>query len=165
MAAGLSMAGEDVIEVFRRRLNDNCSLREEDFEEVVHIDVPMPLSYATVEFVKELSYLAPFGTGNPRPLFARKGISIISGRKLGKNKNVGKYRIADEEGRSYEMIYFGDLEEFDSFLALRCGQGVPRAIYEESLRPGKAVISMAYYPDLNSFAGRESLQMVMQYYC
>ena len=165
MAAGLSMAGEDVIEVFRRRLNDNCSLREEDFEEVVHIDVPMPLSYATVEFVKELSYLAPFGTGNPRPLFARKGISIISGRKLGKNKNVGKYRIADEEGRSYEMIYFGDLEEFDSFLALRCGQGVLQAIYEESLRPGKAVISMAYYPDLNSFAGRESLQMVMQYYC
>ena len=165
MAAGLSMAGEEVIEVFRRRLNENCSLKEEDFEEVVHIDVPMPLSYVTLEFVKELSYLAPFGTGNPRPLFARKEISLISGRKMGKNRNVGKYRIADEEGRSYEMIYFGDLEEFDGFLSLRYGEDMLQALYEGSLRPGRAVISMAYYPEINSFAGRESLQMVMQHYC
>lgn len=165
MAAGLSMAGEEVVEVFRRNLNDNCRLKEEDFEEVVHIDVPMPLSYATMEFVRELSLLAPFGTGNPKPLFARKGISLISGRKLGKNRNVGKYRIADEEGRSYEMIYFGDLEEFDLFLSQRFGRDTAAAVYEGGIRPGRAVISMAYYPDINSFGGRETLQFVMQYYC
>lgn len=165
MAAGLSMEGEEVVEVFRRKLNDNCRLKEEDFEEVVHIDVPMPLSYATMEFVRELSLLAPFGTGNPKPLFARKGISLISGRKLGKNRNVGKYRIADEEGRSYEMIYFGDLEEFDLFLSQRFGRDTASAIYEGGIRPGRAVISMAYYPDINSFGGRENLQFVMQYYC
>lgn len=165
MAAGLSMAGEEVVEVFRRNLNDNCRLKEEDFEEVVHIDVPMPLSYATMEFVRELSLLAPFGTGNPKPLFARKGISLISGRKLGKNRNVGKYRIADEEGRSYEMIYFGDLEEFDLFLSQRFGRDTVSAVYEGGIRPGRAVISMAYYPDINSFGGRETLQFVMQYYC
>lgn len=165
MAAGLSMAGEEVVEVFRRNLNDNCRLKEEDFEEVVHIDVPMPLSYATMEFVRELSLLAPFGTGNPKPLFARKGISLISGRKLGKNRNVGKYRIADEEGRSYEMIYFGDLEEFDLFLSQRFGRDTASAVYEGGIRPGRAVISMAYYPDINSFGGRETLQFVMQYYC
>lgn len=165
MAAGLSMEGEEVVEVFRRNLNDNCRLKEEDFEEVVHIDVPMPLSYATMEFVRELSLLAPFGTGNPKPLFARKGISLISGRKLGKNRNVGKYRIADEEGRSYEMIYFGDLEEFDLFLSQRFGRDTASAIYEGGIRSGRAVISMAYYPDINSFGGRETLQFVMQYYC
>lgn len=165
MAAGLSMAGEEVVEVFRRKLNDNCRLKEEDFEEVVHIDVPMPLSYATMEFVRELSLLAPFGTGNPKPLFARKEISLISGRKLGKNRHVGKYRIADEEGRSYEMIYFGDLEEFDLFLSQRFGRDTALAIYEGGIRPGRAVISMAYYPDINSFGGRETLQFVMQYYC
>lgn len=165
MAAGLSMAGEEVVEVFRRNLNDNCRLKEEDFEEVVHIDVPMPLSYATMEFVRELSLLAPFGTGNPKPLFARKGISLISGRKLGKNRNVGKYRIADEEGRSYEMIYFGDLDGFDLFLSQRFGRDTASAIYEGGIRPGRAVISMAYYPDINSFGGRETLQFVMQYYC
>lgn len=165
MAAGLSMAGEEVVEVFRRKLNDNCRLTEEDFEEVVHIDVPMPLSYVTMEFVRELSLLAPFGTGNPKPLFARKGISLISGRRLGKNRNVGKYRIADEEGRSYEMIYFGDLEEFDLFLSQRFGRDTVSAVYEGGIRPGRAVISMAYYPDINSFGGRETLQFVMQYYC
>ena len=165
MAAGLSMAGEEVVEVFRKKLNDNCRLTEEDFDEVVHIDVPMPLSYVTMEFVRELSLLAPFGTGNPKPLFARKGISLISGRKLGKNRNVGKYRIADEEGRSYEMIYFGDLEEFDLFLSQRFGRDTASAVYEGGIRPGRAVTSMAYYPDINSFGGRETLQFVMQYYC
>lgn len=165
MAAGLSMKGEEQIEAFRRKLNENCKLTQEDFEEVVHIDVPMPLSLATKEFVRELSLLEPFGTGNPRPLFARKGISLISGRKLGKNRNVGKYRIADEEGRSYEMICFGGLEEFDRFLSERFGPETAQALYERGLRPGRAVISMAYYPDLNFFAGRESLQIVMQHYC
>lgn len=165
MAAGLSMAGEEVVEVFRKKLNDNCRLKEEDFDEVVHIDVPMPLSYVTMEFVRELSLLAPFGTGNPKPLFARKGISLISGRRLGKNRNVGKYRIADEEGRSYEMIYFGDLEEFDLFLSQRFGRDTASAVYEGGIRLGRAVISMAYYPDINSFGGRETLQFVMQYYC
>jgi len=165
MAAGLSMAGEEGIETFRRRLNQNCRLTEKDFEEVIHIDVPMPLSYATMDFVRELSLLAPYGTGNPRPLFARKGISIISGRKLGKSKKVGKYRIADEEGKSYEMIYFGDLEEFDGFIARRFGRDRARAVYEGGIRPGTVSISMAYYPDINSFAGRQTLQFVMQHYC
>lgn len=165
MAAGLSMRGEEEIEIFRRKLNENCKLTEEDFEEVVHIDVPMPLCLATKEFVRELSLLEPFGTGNPRPLFARKGISLISGRKLGKNKNVGKYRIADEEGRTYEMVCFGGLEKFDRFLCERFGTETAQALYESGLRPGKAVISMAYYPDLNVFAGRETLQIVMQHYC
>ncbi len=165
MAAGLSMAGEDTIDIFRRRLNENCRLTAEDFQEVVHIDVPMPLSYASIDFVKELSLLAPYGTGNPRPLFARKGISIISGRKLGKNRNVGKYRIADEEGKSYEMIYFGDLEEFDRFLAERFGEDTVRTIYEGGIRPGRASVSIAYYPEINSFAGRQTLQFVMQHYC
>lgn len=165
MAAGLSMEKEETVEIFRKKLNDNCRLTKEDFEEVVHIDVPMPLSYATMDFVKELSLLAPYGTGNPRPLFARKGISMISGRRLGKNRNVGKYRIADEEGRSYEMIYFGDLEEFDRFLAGRFGEESVRAVYEGGVRPGTVTISMAYYPDINSFGGRQTLQFVMQYYC
>lgn len=165
MAAGLSMAGEEMVDVFRRRLNENCRLTAEDFEEVVHIDVPMPLSYATMEFVRELSLLAPFGPGNPKPLFARKGISLISGRKLGKSRNVGKYRIADEEGRSYEMIYFGDLEKFDLFLSQRFGRDTALAVYEGGIRQGRAVISMAYYPDINSFGGRETLQFIMQYYC
>lgn len=165
MAAGLSLAGEEDVERFRQALNRNCTLTEEDFEEVVHIDVPMPLSYVNKAFIKELSYLEPFGVGNPRPLFARKNISLLRGRILGRNKNVGKYLIADEEGRSFDMIYFGDLESFDEFLAGKFGESTRQRLYDSHLEKGEALISMAYYPDINYFAGRESIQIVMQHYC
>lgn len=165
MAAGLSLPDEASVEKLRKMLNENCRLTQEDFEEIIHIDVPMPLAYVNRDFIKELSLLEPFGTGNPRPLFARKDISILSGRKLGKNHNVGKYRIGDENGNCYEMIYFGDLEQFDAFLCDRCGRDIVEGIYGRGIREGEAVIGMAYYPDLNYYAGRESIQIVMKNYC
>lgn len=165
MAAGLSLAGEEDVERFRQALNQNCTLTEEDFEEVVHIDVPMPLSYVNKAFIKELSYLEPFGVGNPKPLFAQKNISLLRGRILGKNKNVGKYLIADEEGHSFDMIYFGDLESFDEFLAAKFGESTRQRLYDSHLEKKEALISMAYYPDINYFAGRENIQIVMQHYC
>ena len=165
MAAGLSLESEENVDAFRKMLNENCRLTKEDFEEIVHIDVPMPLAYADKNFIKELALLEPFGVGNPKPLFARKDISLLSGRKMGKNRNVGKYRIADENGALYEMIYFGDLEAFDAFLQSRCGEDIVKRLYEGSLREKEAVIGMAYYPDLNYYAGRETIQIVMQNYC
>lgn len=164
MAAGLSLPDEASIEQFRTRLNESCSLTDEDFEQVVHIDVAMPLAYADRSFVKELAFLEPFGVGNPRPVFARKDISLLSGRRLGKNHNVGKYRIS-EAGAVYEMIYFGDQERFDEFLKERYGASAVKMLYEKGLGDGDMMISMAYYPDINYFAGRESVQMVMQDYC
>lgn len=165
MAAGLSLAGEEEIQLLRERLNQCCRLTEEDLEETVHIDVPMPLSYANKAFIKELSYLEPFGVGNPKPLFAQKNVSLLKGRIMGKNKNVGKYYIADDTGNTYDMIYFGDLEKLNSFLEERFGKKAEERLYEGSLRKGEILISMAYYPDINYYAGRENVQIVMQYYC
>lgn len=165
MAAGLSLAGEEQVEEFRRRLNEYCTLTKEDFEEVVHIDVPMPLSYADKEFIKQLSRLEPFGVGNPKPLFARKNVSLIRGRILGKNRNVGKYLIGDELGNTYDMIYFGDLKKLDAFLEEKYGTAIREELYGRGLYNKEALISMAYYPDINYYAGRESVQIVMQHYC
>lgn len=165
MAAGLSLAGEEQVEEFRRRLNEYCTLTKEDFEEVVHIDVPMPLSYADKEFIKQLSRLEPFGVGNPKPLFARKDVSLIRGRILGKNRNVGKYLIGDELGNTYDMIYFGDLKKLDAFLEEKYGTTIREELYGRGLYNKEALISMAYYPDINYYAGRESVQIVMQHYC
>lgn len=165
MAAGLSLPDEASVDEFRAMLNENCKLTEEDFQEVVHIDVAMPLAYADIGFVKGLALLEPFGVGNAKPVFARKNISLLSGRKLGKNRNVGKYKIAEEAGSRYEMVYFGDLEKFDSFLEERFGQAKLAALYGPGIEEGDAAISMVYYPDLNYYAGRESVQIVMRDYC
>lgn len=161
MAAGLSMEEEN-IEPFRRRLNESCVLREEDFEEKVHIDVPMPLSYITKDFIHQLELLEPFGAGNTKPVFAQKEIHIINGRIMGKNQNVGKYGITDENGTFYDMIYFGDMEAFHSFLTEKAGAEKVKRLYEG----GRVdiTISITYYPSINSYGGRESLQIVMQNY-
>lgn len=164
LAAGLSMAQEADVERLRTSLNRNCRLREEDFEEIVHIDVPMPLAYADKSFIRELSLLEPFGNGNHKPLFAQKNISLLSGKIMGKNHNVGKYLIADETGNRYDMIYFGDLESWNGFLAGKYGSEAKERLYDGRLGRGEMTVSMVYYPDINSYRGKESVQIVMQYY-
>lgn len=161
MAAGVSMPEENV-EVFRAYLNAHSGLTDEDLVEVIHIDVPMPMSYVTIDFVKQLSLLEPFGNGNPKPVFAQKNVRVCRGRILGKNKNVGKYRVADESGREYDMMYFGDLERWHAFLTAHFGQEETERLYRDG--SGRIVISVIYYPDINVYRGVESLQMVMQDY-
>lgn len=161
MAAGLSMPEENM-EEFRKSLNRNCNLSDEDFEEKVIIDVPMPLSYIMLDLVRQFKLLEPFGNGNPKPVFAQKDVHVIQGRILGKNRNVGKYLIKDAQGNKYDMIYFGDLENWHVFLQKAFGKEELEKLYHEG--SVKIVIQMIYYPDINVYQGRESLQIVMQDY-
>lgn len=161
MAAGLSLPEENV-EAFRVYLNAHSGLREEDLTEVVHIDVPMPMSYVTTTLISQFSLLEPFGNGNPKPVFAQKEVRVCRGQILGKNKNVGKYRVSDGSGHEFDMMYFGDLDGWHSFLAAHFGEEEVRRLYGGD---GSAiVVSVIYYPDINVFRGREQLQMIMQDY-
>ncbi len=161
MAAGLSMPEENV-EAFRSYLNAHSGLQEEDLVPVVHIDVPMPMSYVTPELVSQFSLLEPFGNGNPKPVFAQKNVRVCRGRILGKDKNVGKYQVSDEAGREYDMMYFGDLDGWHSFLTAQFGEEEVRRLYGGG--GSSMVISVIYYPDINEFRGRRTLQMIMQDY-
>lgn len=161
LAAGLSLLEENV-DVLRHTLNKNCQLTEEDFEEKILIDVPMPMEYVSSEFVAELSRLEPFGNGNPKPQFAQKNVHFVQGRILGANRNVGKYTVEDENQRSYELIYFGDIECFNAYMAQRFGKEAVDMLYQA--RTDKIALSVVYYPDINEFRGNKTLQMVMKYY-
>lgn len=169
LAAGLSLPEENV-DTFRRRLNENCHLTDEDFEEKVLIDVPMPMAYVNFDFIAELGRLEPFGNGNPKPQFAQKNVRFLSGRVLGANHNVGKYTVADETGRHYELIYFGDIEGFHAYVSAKYGAGALDLLYHTGTGDNAGtqetpiVLSVVYYPDVNEFRGNVSLQMVMKYY-
>jgi len=168
LAAGLSLPEENV-EIFRQKLNENCQLTEDDFEEKVLIDVPMPMAYANFHFIAELERLEPFGNGNPKPQFAQKNVQFISGKLLGANHNVGKYTVADEEGRRYELIYFGNIEAFHTYVEAKCGEGALDYLYRNQrgildVPPVPVVLSVVYYPDINEYRGTITLQMVMKYY-
>ncbi len=145
MAAGLSIKEEDVPE-FRRRLNENAVLTEEDFIPRVWIDVPMPLEYVTEGLVEELKRLEPFGQGNEKPLFAQKGLMVRSLRVLGKNRNVVKLGLVTDTGLSMDGLLFGD------------GDAIQREL------AGKDRIDIVYYPDVNEYNGNRTFQAVIRNY-
>ena len=157
LAAGLSMEEKNV-EALRRRLNENCRLTEEDFIPRIHIDVPMPLAYANEKLAAELAVLEPFGTGNPKPLFATKNVIFKSGSKMGANGSFARYEV-EQDGRRYELLYFGGLDRFHAFLEERFGEGAAEALYRGSC---EYAISVAYQLGLNTYRGNTRMQLLMQ---
>lgn len=146
MAAGLSMEEKNV-ELFRRRLNDNCTLTEQDLIPKIMIDVPMPISYLSKKLTEQLKVLEPFGKGNTKPLFAQKNLRAVGIRVFGRNRNVAKMLLIDENGIKMDAVYFGEAQEFVDFVQTH------------------DTISVTYYPEINVFQGRENLQVVIKNYC
>ena len=107
----------------------------------------MPISYISTKLVEQLSLLEPFGKGNTKPLFAQKNVKAINSRVIGKNHNVTKLQLMDEQGYVIEAVYFGNIPEFMDFLSAR------------------DKISVTYYPEINRYQGRETLQVIIQNYC
>ena len=145
MAAGLSIREENV-EEFRRRLNENCTLTEKDLMPKIVIDVPMPVSYINKELVEEISLLEPFGKGNTKPIFAQKGLHVLSIRVLGKNRNVAKLQLSDNTGCVIEAVYFGEADGFINEVK------------------NSSSVAVTYYPEINRYQGRETLQIVIRNY-
>lgn len=145
MAAGLSIEESDIDE-FRRRLNENAKLTEDDFVPQIWIDVPMPFEYVNEKIVDELKGLEPFGQGNEKPLFAQKSLTIRNVRVLGKNRNVVKMNLVTNTGHPFGGLLFAD---GDRFLEEQTGQNT---------------IDMIYYPDVNEYNGTRTLQAIIKNY-
>ena len=145
MAAGLSIEESDIDE-FRRRLNENAKLTEDDFVPQIWIDVPMPFEYVNEKIVDEVKGLEPFGQGNEKPLFAQKSLTIRNVRVLGKNRNVVKMNLVTNTGHPFDGLLFAD---GDRFLEEQTGQNT---------------IDMIYYPDVNEYNGTRTLQAIIKNY-
>lgn len=161
LAAGLSLEKEN-IERLRYMLNANCTLREEDLAEKVVIDMEMPFSCVTEELVQELSLLEPFGKGNTKPVFAAKSVEILSGKILGKNKNVLKLQVQDSAGTQIEAMYFQHIDQF--LLELEENYGVFEV---ESMLAGKKnhiILMLTYYPGMNEYMGKKTPQIVITHF-
>lgn len=161
MAAGLSMREEDV-EAFRREINQICTLTEDDLQERVHIDVPLPVSHVSFDFVEELELLEPFGTGNEKPVFAQKDLLFLSARVLGKTGNVVKFTVQDDAGKRWEMMLFHGKEDFEGCAVKKYGQAALDALYEG--KSAGLLFDAVYYPGVNTWQGNTKLQLVLQKY-
>lgn len=146
MAAGLSLDKENV-EKFKRRLNDQCTLSEEELTEKVVIDMELPFAAITEHFIEELEYMEPFGKGNTKPVFAARSVVMQHVKIIGKNKNVAKATAIDAAGNRMEAICFHDAQEF----AKQCERN-----------NGK--MSITFYPGINEFRGERQIQIVITHY-
>ena len=145
MAAGLSLPEENV-PIFRETINRNCRLTQADLAAKITIDVAMPIRYVSRGLLDQMELLKPFGKGNAKPLFAQKEMQILHPRIFGKNRNVVKMQVADESGYALDAVYFGQAEEFVSY-----AQEHPR-------------MALVYYPNINSYMGRETIQLTVTNY-
>ena len=146
MAAGLSIDKENV-EKFKRRLNDQCTLSEEELTEKVVIDMELPFTAITEHFIEELEYLEPFGKGNTKPVFAARGVFMQHVKIIGKNKNVAKATAIDAAGNRMEAICFYDAQKF-----------------VEQCERNNGKMSITFYPGINEFRGERQIQIVITHY-
>lgn len=145
MAAGFSLPESNVDE-FRRRLNEQAELTDDDFVRKLWIDVPMPLEYVSEDLTQELELLEPFGQGNEKPQFAQKGLHIRSARVMGKNRNVVKLSLATEQGTVMDGMMFGDGDAFMQELG------------------NSRKMDVIYYPGVNEYNGSKTLQITIKSY-
>lgn len=145
MAAGVSLPEKNV-ERFREAINQICTLTTEDMIEKIKIDMQLPFSYITEELVKELDLLEPFGKGNRKPIFVGKQIKVIAPKIVGKNQNVLKFMVQDEFGNQMDAVYFGD--------AKQCLNDIQK----------KGDMAFTFYPGINEYMGRRSLQLTILNY-
>lgn len=150
MAAGFSMAGENETEQMenfhqlRKRLNENVRLTEEDLLPKVNFDMVLPLMYATEGLAEEFMILEPFGCGNPRPSFARKDVRVYDYKIFGKNQNVVKMELTDGACcTTTEAIWFGDSEEFKSYLDSK----------------SEKKLDIIFTPEINVYKDRKNVQI------
>ena len=163
MAAGLSLKKEALMDL-ESALNERCTLTDDDLIRKIWIDVPMPLAYVSEQLISELAMLEPFGKGNEKPVFATKNVKILSLKIMGANQNMCKLKVMDDSKKSVEALVFSSVfQGFMEFLSEEYG--------EEQIKKAKLGmendirISVIYYPDINEYNGRRTVQIIINNYC
>jgi len=161
MAAGLSMAKEN-LEPFRKALNENAKLTEDDLVSKVHIDMELPLGEVSKELVEDMEKLEPFGVANSKPIFAQKDVTFTAGYFFGKTQTYARFTVKCADGTARTLVYFGDLDRFREFMDGKYGAGSYDSLFErrETFR-----MHIAYQVGLNTYQGQTSVQYFLHSFC
>lgn len=137
-AAGFTIKTANIPE-FRRRLQSYIAIKvkDENLTKKLVIDAEVSLDDLTITFARELEKFAPFGVGNPSPLFLAKGLRVGAMRLLSENKHL--------------RVDLGGVE------AIGFGMG-PRG---NEIRPDMS-IDAVFHLEINVWKERERLQLKLR---
>lgn len=117
-AVGLTI-DEDRLNHFREAINSIASevLTPQDLVPKVEIDLEVPLSGLATELMAEIESLGPFGSGNPRPIFSTRDLTLRT-----KPDVTGKDRLrmwVTDQKVTYEAVWRRTTRTLPSGLAAR----------------------------------------------
>jgi len=115
-AVGFALPAERVPEL-RAALDGfaRARLTPADFEPMLTIDGEITLDQVTPDFLRETQRLAPFGMGNPQPVFAARGVRLAQPPFLLKEKHL-KLRVM-QGGRAFDALGWRMGERLPEFQA------------------------------------------------
>ena len=105
-AAGLTIAREQ-IGPFRQALNRVAheQMDPEMLTPSLEVDAQLPLASLTDEFMRDLELLAPFGMGNPRPIFVSENAQIPLEQEGTDYSPFGiRFHVEDGQGRCFLVL-------------------------------------------------------------
>ncbi len=120
-----------------------ANVKREKTEIEKTFDAKINLGEVNMKNWREIERLAPFGFGNPKPVFLFEGVKIEKIKKFGKNGSGEHLEIifSDNSGKAKAISFFSGLESF-----------------QRPLAEGLSVNLLATF-DLSRFAGREELRL------
>lgn len=115
LAAGVTLRAEQIT-LWRKAMNDfYAGLRLRDQKRYLEIKSDVTLTdfrLCTQGNVEDLEQLGPYGNGNPEPIFQFVKLSVVSRRTMGADNQHVKYRLADTNSQTMDMIAFNKAEIF-----------------------------------------------------
>lgn len=154
MAAGMSLKRENLVE-FIKNLNNNSDLKKEDFSSKYYIDAQAKIKDLNMDLAESINALKPFGNGNEAPVLGFKSVIIDKIKILGKNQNVLKLSLRQDEN-NIDAIYFSDFKSFKEKLK----EGYAPSILDELLLGKRKIfVDLIGSFDINEFNGNKYLQV------
>lgn len=140
MAAGFTVETKH-LEELERRLEELAEkeLDEDKLTRKLKIDLDIPLRAVSFDLWKKVNELAPFGFGNPEPVFSSRSVSLLQVRLIGAERKHLKLQVG-QNGQSLEAVAFG------------------MASYFAKINQAQK-LDIAYSVDLDNWNGNSRLQL------
>ncbi|MBQ2271062.1 MAG: hypothetical protein II335_04665, partial [Firmicutes bacterium] len=135
---------EEHLEALRDSMNTQVKIAMEIDPAVlipkVKIDAVITGEQMTMELVKKLQMLAPFGQKNPKPVIAINDVCINNINYMGDKQQHARFKAQTEEETTFDCVLFQKAQDMGEFL------------FEESF------VSLAGCGEINVWNGTERLQ-------
>ncbi len=144
MACGFSLKGPEQFEEFKTRMRARAQeiLADVDMRKTIDIESEIELPATNWDLVEVVEQCAPYGEGNPQPIFASRGVTVDGISVVGKTGTHLKL-IVSQGGTQRQCIGFGFGEWADQ---LELG--------------GK--IDLAYTAGVNEWNGNREIQLMIK---